>query len=132
MLVDSEYVGDWMTSTYLPDGIRIDHRLSLLPDGGFVWRTRHEGRDEHRSHGMWRHDQSQQVLHFTPSEPGPIYGPDNPQMWRVLRIAGFEEANAIMVLRWIALASRNLPVLFYRVHARAAEPAPAPDRTGGK
>src|SRR6266478_4232414 len=102
--MDSALVGDWMASAYLPDGIRIDHALSLQPDGGFVWRTRHEGRGEHTSQGTWRHDHCERVLYFTPSEPGPIYGPNRPQLWRVLQIVGLEEANTFMVLRWVAVA----------------------------
>jgi hypothetical protein len=121
VLVDSELVGDWMASSYLPDGIRIDHALSLQADTGFVWRTRHEGRGEHTSRGTWKHDHREGMLYFTPSEPGLIYGPDRPQLWRVLRIMGLEEANTFMVLRWVAVASRNLPVLFFRVHVRSAE-----------
>jgi hypothetical protein len=47
-------------------------------------------------------------------------------LWRVLQIVGLEGANTFMVLRWVALASRNLPVLFFRVHlGRAEEIAPA-------
>ena len=127
-LVDSEFVGDWMASSYLPDGIRIDHALSLQEDTGFVWRTRHEGRGEHTSQGVWQHDRRKGVLYFTPSEPGPIYGPTRPQVWSVLRIVGLEEANTFMVLRWVALAPRNLPVLFFRVYVGHAEQVTAPDR----
>jgi len=130
MQADSEYVGSWMTSTYLPDGIRTDHDLSLHPAGGFVWRTCSEEYGEHLSRGVWRHDQSEQILYFTPSEPGLVYGPHNPHLWRVLEIAGFEGTNSVMVLRWIALAPRNLPMLFYRVHARTAELAAIPDHGG--
>src|SRR5262245_13375549 len=120
MLVDSGLVGDWRASTYLPDGVRIDYALSLRSDGGFVWRTDHEGRGEHQSQGTWCHDQTDQVLYFTPSEPSLGYGPDKPHLWRVLQIAGFEGANTVMVLRWVAVATRNLPVLFYRVHVGSA------------
>jgi hypothetical protein len=127
MLVDSECVGDWMASTYRPDGIRTDHVLSLRPDGGFVWRSRRDGPGEDCSRGAWRHDRRERALYFTPSEPGPGYGPDRPQLWRVMEIAGLEGTNTIMVLRWVALAARNLPVLFYRVHVRAAELQSAPD-----
>lgn len=50
-------------------------------------------------------------------------GPDTPDdtdrmssSWWVLSIHSCEGSNCILVLRWVALASRNLPVLFYRVH----------------
>jgi hypothetical protein len=116
MLVNSELVGDWMASAYLPDGLHIDHALSLQPDGTFVWRTVHEGRGEHTSRGTWRHDPGERVLYCEPSEPRLLYGPGRPQLWRELQIPGLEGSNACMLLRWVALASRNLPVLFFRVH----------------
>jgi hypothetical protein len=112
MLVDSEYVGDWMASTYLPDGVRIDYSLALCPDGGYVWRTRHEGRGDRCERGTWPHDRSERTLRFDQSKPDS----DQPQLCRVLQIEGMEEANPAMVLRWVALASRNLPVQFFRVH----------------
>jgi len=116
MPVDSEYVDDWMGSAYLSDGVRIDHALSLRPDGRYVWRTRHDGREDRCELGTWRHDRGERTLYFTPSEADPVYGSDNPQLWRVLRIEGMEGANTQMVLRWVALASRNLPVQFYGVY----------------
>jgi hypothetical protein len=120
--VDSELVGDWMASGYLPDGVRCDHALLLQPDGSFIWRTWYEGqRGEHALHGTWRHDHEEELLYFTPSEPGPIYGPDHPQLWRVLQLTGLEGANTFMILQWVALAVRNLPVLFYRVRVENAE-----------
>jgi hypothetical protein len=118
--VDSELVGDWMASAFLPDGVRIDHALSLQPDGGFVWRSRLEGGSEHTSQGTWRHDHGEELLYFAPSESGPIYGPDRPRVWRLLQIKGWEGIDSVMVLRWEALAPRNLPVLFVRVHLKAA------------
>jgi hypothetical protein len=128
MLVDSELVGNWMASSYLPDGVRIDHVLTLQPDGGFVWRTRREGQDENASRGTWHHDHGEELLYFTPSEAGPIYGPNRPQLWRVLQIVGLVGANSFMVLRWVAVASRNLPVLFFRVHLGSADTDATADR----
>lgn len=124
MLVDSEYVGAWMASAYLSDGVRIDYVLSLRPDGEYIWRTKHAGRGDRCEQGKWWHDHGQQVLYFTPSEPGPVYGPDNPDLWQVLQVEGMEGANTVMVLRWVALASRNLPVHFYRVHLGTAATGP--------
>lgn len=120
-IVDSELIGNWMASAYLPDGIRIDHALTLQPDGNFIWRTRQEGKGELLSRGSWRHDHREEVLYFTPSEAGLVYGPNRPQLWRVLQIVGLEGANTFMVLRWVALASRNLPVQFFRVHLGSTE-----------
>ena len=114
MGLESEFVGHWMASTYLPDGIRIDYALALEPDHGFVWRSRRQSHPEHCSQGVWRHDPKRQLLYFTPSDSGPVYGPDNPQLWRVVQI----EPSTFMLLQWVALASRNLPVLFYRVHLK--------------
>jgi hypothetical protein len=103
MLVDSEYVGDWMASDYLSSGVRLDHALSLRPDGGYVWRTRHEGLGKRCERGTWRHDHGQRTLSFSPSEPGPAYHPDNPQLWGERQVEGMEGANTVMVLRWVAL-----------------------------
>jgi len=36
--------------------------------------------------------------------------------WCVLSVKNCEESNLLMVLRRAALASRNLPILFFRVH----------------
>ena len=81
---------------------------------------RREGRGDRCERGTWRHDRGERTLYFTPSEPGPVYGPDRPRLWRVLRVEGMGGANTVMALRWVALASRNLPVQFYRVHLRIA------------
>jgi hypothetical protein len=127
-LEDNELAGNWMASTYLPNGLRIDHALTLQPDGSFVWRICHEGQSEYTSRGTWHHDHQKEVLYFTPSEAGPIYGPDRPQLCQVLQINGLEGANTFMVLRWGALAIHNVPVLFFRVHPGAVETNATADR----
>lgn len=125
MIADSEFVGDWRGSAYLPDGVRIDYALSLKADGGYVWRTRYEDREEHCSWGTWDHDRAEQLLIFRHSESAQGYSPSRPQLWRVLQFPGLEGADTIMVLRWVALSSRNLPVQFYRVFPTTAEPGAA-------
>jgi hypothetical protein len=113
MLVDSEYVGDWMASGYTASGVRFDHHLSLRPDGSFRWVIRSSSGEEKVTQGVWRHEREAQLLHFDPgifeSEPGH-------SLWRILQIPGLEGSNTFMILRLVAFASRNLPTLFHRVH----------------
>jgi len=60
----------------------------------------------------------------------------------VLSVRTCEDSNCILALRLVALASRNLPVLFYRVHCegrgygtgweqRLAEQSRAPEPRSG-
>jgi hypothetical protein len=113
-LVNSPFVGDWMASAYSIRGKRIDYKLSLHPGGTFERHTRSELEGERTDQGRWHHEEGGDVMRLesdTPDEFDRISS-----LYWVLEIKGLEEANTIMVLRWCALASRNLPILFYRVH----------------
>jgi hypothetical protein len=114
MPIDSPYVGDWMASAYTTNGRRIDYRLFLDPDGTFERRTRMEPDDERVDRGIWRHQAEEEVMRLESHTPDPFDGISS--LYWVLSVKTCEESNCLMVLRWAALASRNLPILFYRVH----------------
>jgi hypothetical protein len=109
-----QYVtGNWAASNYTSRGDRTDHRLFLSPDGSWVWTRRDAGGKERRSTGTWTHDAAQDVLQFSHKS-----GPDEgcTESWSIHFVSACEDANTILVLRFIALASRNLPVVFQRIH----------------
>lgn len=114
MLVDSPYVGDWMGSVYSARGQRIDYCLFLHSDGIFERRVCQEP-DYHRTdRGRWFHKEGEDVLRLESESrvEGDCEGSD----WWVLAVKSCEDSNCLMVLREAVLASRNLPILFYRVH----------------
>jgi len=103
-----------MASQYDVGGHRSDYRLFLDHDGHYERTVRPETGDEQRDSGRWFHDEADGVLRLEPDTPGD--SDDMSTQWWMLSVRTCEESNCIMVLRWVALASRNLPVLFYRVH----------------
>jgi hypothetical protein len=115
MLMQSRYVGDWATSVYDSRGRRSDVRLFLNPDGTYQQTTRREEGDVREDHGRWHHQDGESTLRLEPatSRPDDLVGETN---WEVLSVTTCEDSNCLMVLRWIALASRNLPVIYYRIH----------------
>jgi len=85
-----------------------------ISDGHYERIVRREPDYDRRDIGRWFHDESQEVLRMESETLD-----DNVGMyssWCVLSVRTCEDSNCILVLRWLALASRNLPVLFYRVH----------------
>jgi hypothetical protein len=103
-----------MASEYDVGGRRHDYRLFLDHDGRYERTVRLEPDYERRDTGRWFHDESEGVLRLesdTPDDTDRISS-----RWRVLAVHTCEDSNCILVLHWLALASRNLPVLFYRVH----------------
>jgi hypothetical protein len=63
------------------------------------------------------------VLVLTPSE-------GISSRWRIHDVTGLEHANTLLVLRESILASRNLPILLYRVHLRPNGPPTPYDAHG--
>jgi hypothetical protein len=114
VLVRSPCVGDWMGSQYDVGGRRYDYHLFLNHDGRCERTIRQEPNYERRDTGRWSHDETEGVLRLD------FDTPDDDSLtsssWWVLSVTTCEDSNCLMVLRWVALASRNLPVLFYRVH----------------
>ena len=114
MLLDSPYVGDWMGSAYTAGGRRIDYRLFLEPNGTFERSTCQEPDAERVDRGRWDHKEGEEVMRLE-SELPDEFDRISSDYW-VLSVTTCEDSNCLMVLRWVALASRNLPILFYRVH----------------
>jgi hypothetical protein len=114
MLVDSPYCGDWMASAYGPDGKRCDYHLFLNIDGTFQRMQRREPDFELVDHGRWYHKDGDGTMRLESDTPDDIGW--NSSEWWVLSVKTCEDSNCLMVLRRVALASRNLPILFYRVH----------------
>ena len=104
--------GNWAGSAYDIRGRRVDHELFLSPDGSFTWSSGLPSGAPQVTAGRWRHDTEHDVL-FLETGVGTSIGSE---AWKIHYVSGCEDANTILVLRWVALASRNLPILFYRVH----------------
>ena len=113
MLIDSPYVGDWMASVYDMSGSRADYHLFLHPDGTYERIERWES-NERKDFGRWHHKEGEDTLRLE-SEP-PAEDDWTRNAWWVLSVKTCEDSNCLMVLRWAGLGSRNLPILFYRVH----------------
>ncbi len=114
MGVDSPFIGDGMASTYTVSGKRCDIRLFLNPDGTYERVVHREPSFERADRGCWYHKEGDEELRLESEAPD-----DEDRIsiqWRVLSVTTCEDSNCLMVLRWSALASRNLPILFYRVH----------------
>lgn len=114
MLIDSPYIGDWMASVYSSLGDRIDYKLLLNADGTFERVVHQDGKNDQVDRGSWHHKEGDEVLTFKSDSPDEIKRISD--TWWVLSVKTCEDSNCLMVLRWAALASRNLPILFYRVH----------------
>jgi hypothetical protein len=113
MLVNSPYLGDWMGSAYTVGGKRYDFRLFLNPDGTYERFVHGEPDYERTDRGTWHHVEGDERLRLESDSPS-----DDDRIssnWWVLKVTSCEDSNCLMVLRWSALASRNLPILFYRV-----------------
>jgi hypothetical protein len=103
-----------MGSIYDIGGRRWDFRLFLDHDGHYEWSVRREPGYERRDTGRWFHDESAGLLRL---ESETLDDCDlMSSTWWVLSVRTCEDSNCILVLRQAILASRNLPILFYRVH----------------
>jgi hypothetical protein len=109
-------IGDWMGSIYDVGGRRHDIRLFIDHDGRYE-RTVRSGSagvqsvDERREVGCWTAADGEDVLRLQPDAAD-----GQPSRWWVLSVTTCEDSNVLLVLREVILASRNLPILFYRVH----------------
>jgi hypothetical protein len=103
-----------MGSIYGVGGQRCDWCLFLDHDGRYERTLRREPDYERRDTGRWEYDNAEKVLRLvsdTPDEDDRTSGG-----WRVLSVTTCEDSNVLLVLREVILASRNLPILLYRVH----------------
>jgi hypothetical protein len=104
--------GQWAGSSYATGGGRVDHVLSFSPSGTFGWFT-DDGNHRWLRLGTWRHDAEEDMLALSSEDDT---GNPVESAWKIHFVAGLEDAGTILVLRWIGLASRNLPILFQRTH----------------
>lgn len=114
MHVDSPYTGDWMASIYSTGGKRLEIHLLLNIDGTFERSERYDSGEERMDRGRWHHKDGEDTLRLESDSPAEDDWTRN--AYRVLAVRTCEESNCLMVLRWAGLGSRNLPILFYRVH----------------
>src|SRR5262245_58039199 len=119
MRVHTRYVGDWMGSAYRIDGTRVDTWLRLNPDGTYQ-RVERWNLTKCATHGRWFYTDGDERLRLEPEGSD-----ERASEWWLLSVTTCEESNCLMVLRELALAARNLPILFYRVHvSENGEPPP--------
>ena len=110
-------IGDWMGSMYTVAGKRCDLFLFLDHTGRYERTARLEPDYERRDAGRWEYDATNRALSLIPDTPTESrLWPDEWGRWSVLTVSGCEDSNVLLVLRPIALAARNLPVVLYRVH----------------
>ena len=85
--------------------------FSVLSTDGYVRRTPDY---ERRDTGRWSYNEAENLLLLEYDSPDEFEKTSDG--WRVLAVKGCEDSNVLLVLRAAILASRNLPIVFYRVH----------------
>jgi hypothetical protein len=109
-------IGDWRGSIYDINGRRCDIHL-FLDHTGFYERTEMREPDFCRTDtGRWSLEESDQVLRLESDMPDPSEWDRLSGKWTIKTVSDCESSNCLLVLRALILASRNLPILFYRVH----------------
>ena len=107
--------GDWVASTYSTKGQRTDHALVLSGNGSFSWSRTSPGGSDHRIAGTWEYNPAEELINLQHMDAD---GQPAVSLWAIQHVSGFEESNAILVLRWLAIATLNLPILFTRIHPK--------------
>lgn len=100
--------GDWRGTVYGVRGDRHEWQLSLGQDGSYNRRVSGSS-IETLEHGRWSIDECETILELDPTG-------DAKSQWTIREVTGCEGTNTILVLRLLAVASRNLPIMLYRVH----------------
>jgi hypothetical protein len=103
--------GYWAASAYSTGGVRYDYVLSLQDNGEFSESITSERSPPSLITGSWRHEPGD-VLSFSFQQDGD----QKTKRWSILYVTGCETSNCILVLRELILASRNLPLMFARIH----------------
>lgn len=106
----NDLIGCWKGSSYYWGGDRLDFGLDLRSDGTFE-KQQSTGRTPNSApsvdHGRWRFDPNELELHL---EFDNANAPVRQMTYFILGVTG-----TTLLVRWLALASRNLPSLLYRV-----------------
>jgi hypothetical protein len=124
-------IGDWVGSLYSMGGDRWDWRLSLFRNGSYertaAWAHERESAGPPKSiiseRGTWSIEENHSVLVLAPADGAMSH-------WGIRDVTGCERANTLLVLREAILASRNLPILLYRVHLNPKGPPTPYDAYG--
>ncbi len=105
----AELVGCWAGSFYYWDGSRTDEMICLNVDGCYeeTLAASDSQRPPRIDRGTWRADAKEMLLEMCSSEPS---APGRARTWCILGFTG-----STLLLRLLALANRNLPVLLYRI-----------------
>jgi hypothetical protein len=103
-----------MGSQYDVGGRRWDFHLFLDHDGRYERVIRREPDYDRRDAGRWSYNEAENLLLLEYDAPDEFEKTSDG--WRVLAVTGCEDSNVLLVLRAAILASRNLPIVFYRVH----------------
>lgn len=107
-------IGDWKASIYGIGGDRTDIHLFLDHNGQFQFKMTKDNVAIYDTSGDWLLVENNEVLQLNPKIPEKdCYFPNR---WSIHTINTLEDTNTFIVLRQAILASRNLPILFYRVH----------------
>ena len=136
-LMNHFVIGDWMGSLYTAVGKRCDLFLFLDRDGRYERTARMEPDHDVRDAGRWEYDPASRALQLIPDTPdAAVRWSSDSGRWTVLTVSGCEDSNALLVLRPVAPAARNLPVVLYRVHCNGRgygtkREQSLPDRTDG-
>ena len=104
--------GSWASSTYSRDGRRTDHFLILSSDGAFQWSRISADAPERLQSGNWHYDPEEDLLTLQDTK-----GNFQRDAWQhtVHYVSGCEDMDSILVLRWLAIATPNYPILFRRI-----------------
>jgi hypothetical protein len=115
-ITEIDLAGTWIASTYLSDGRRVERKLVLQPDETFEdthYSQTDQGGREVCHRGTWKLECSERWLQLS---CGTYDEPVKETYWSIL-----DYTVATLTLRWITLAPRNLPILFYRVRLTPAK-----------
>lgn len=117
--------GLWYGTIYGHNGDRFDEMINLRTDGTFRRALVRSGQRS-LSTGSWRyaskpeslscHEDELGVLYLDTLDPVPDLNKSGQSRWTTHVVSGCENSNCMLVLRHLVLASRNLPIVFYRSH----------------
>jgi len=100
-----------MGALYSMSGDRYEWTLSIQTDGTYRLVVESSGQPPENESGTWSTSAKEDVLTFSPDGDS-----TEPHHWSIKDITQCERANTLLVLRRLIVASRNLPIVLYRVH----------------